>query len=229
MGESEAYYRMIPSLHLSESNIKCIFVATGFPWNRSKFLRKIAEETGDKILELADEEFEQDTPNEKNFVTLPDRKGKFVEATPIHDKYSNRPDDLRNMCLAQFAINYDTISAKQVKNITFVNNVSSLDASKMIISWNSKYETPLPKVIKIQQDDKIVYMKLRTFPSVLRLHKWNQTNNPHEFFYSELVLYRPWKSESELHPNDLEACLQLHGDFENHERLKTCTDAKNQN
>ena len=41
MGLSEAFYRILPSLHLSESNIKCKFVHTGFPENRSKFLRKV--------------------------------------------------------------------------------------------------------------------------------------------------------------------------------------------
>jgi hypothetical protein len=31
IGESEAYYRILPQLHLTESNIKCIFLAGGFP------------------------------------------------------------------------------------------------------------------------------------------------------------------------------------------------------
>lgn len=44
MGECEALYRIFPELHLSHSNVKCLFVATGFPINRSKFLVRIKDE-----------------------------------------------------------------------------------------------------------------------------------------------------------------------------------------
>ena len=40
MGECETYYKLDPALHFKQSNIRTIFVATGFPQNRSKFLRK---------------------------------------------------------------------------------------------------------------------------------------------------------------------------------------------
>ena len=40
MGESEAYYKLEPSLHYKQSNIKTIFITSGFPQNRSRFLRK---------------------------------------------------------------------------------------------------------------------------------------------------------------------------------------------
>ena len=43
IGESEAIYRILPNLHLSESNIKTVFVASGFPHNRSKFLVQLPE------------------------------------------------------------------------------------------------------------------------------------------------------------------------------------------
>ncbi len=43
MGLCEAFYRILPSLHLSDSNIKCKFVHTGFPENRSRFLRRVPE------------------------------------------------------------------------------------------------------------------------------------------------------------------------------------------
>ena len=40
-GESEIIYRIMPHLHLAESNVKCVFVATGFPHNRSRMARKV--------------------------------------------------------------------------------------------------------------------------------------------------------------------------------------------
>ena len=40
MGESEAYYKLDPSLHYKQSSIKTIFITAGFPQNRSQFLKK---------------------------------------------------------------------------------------------------------------------------------------------------------------------------------------------
>ena len=44
IGESEAYYRLLPQLHLKESNIEATFVPTGFKYNRSRFLQKLTDE-----------------------------------------------------------------------------------------------------------------------------------------------------------------------------------------
>ena len=48
IGECEAVYRILPNLHLTESNIKCIFLANGFPDTRSRFLSKVTENTNIK-------------------------------------------------------------------------------------------------------------------------------------------------------------------------------------
>ena len=43
IGESEAYYKLFPELHLTESSVKTIFLAGGFPHKRQVFLRKVQE------------------------------------------------------------------------------------------------------------------------------------------------------------------------------------------
>ena len=43
IGASEALYRLIPGLHLSRSNVQCIFVKTGFPENRHSNFHKISD------------------------------------------------------------------------------------------------------------------------------------------------------------------------------------------
>ena len=53
MGEAEVLYRMLPHLHLSESNIACKFLQGGFPWDRTRILRPIDE---DKLLQGEDED-----------------------------------------------------------------------------------------------------------------------------------------------------------------------------
>ena len=63
-------------------------------------------------------------------------------------------------------------------------------------------------------------MKLREKPLVLRIYKYNKQNNPHEFFYSELLLYRPWRNEeTDLHLKDIGACLALFNEIEENEEL----------
>ena len=104
MGEMEAFYRVMPHLHLSESNLKCVFVATGFPENRSKFLIKIKEK-------LIDEDDDEESMLNQGIVTVPGKEGTYKQKIPVHDKYASRPDELENMCLAQFAIYYDTHGA----------------------------------------------------------------------------------------------------------------------
>ena len=44
--------------------------------------------------------------NKNEPVTLTGREGKFQEVDTIHKKYSERPDALKDMCLAQFATSY---------------------------------------------------------------------------------------------------------------------------
>ena len=41
MGESEAYYRIFPSMHMKESNVKTVFAQTGF--NPSRYLERIED------------------------------------------------------------------------------------------------------------------------------------------------------------------------------------------
>ena len=41
-------------------------------------------------------------------------------------------------------------------------------------------------------------MRKRTDPAVLRFHKFKQDTSPSEYFFSESLLYKPFKSESEI-------------------------------
>ena len=63
-------------------------------------------------------------------------------------------------------------------------------------------------------------MRLRGIPKVLRHHKFRPDADPHEFFYSQLLLFRPWRSEEELFPKDMEQCIRLFNDIEVEELQK---------
>ena len=47
IGEAESLYRLIPSMHLSESNLKCVYVATGFPKDRYAFAQMVTMDEKD--------------------------------------------------------------------------------------------------------------------------------------------------------------------------------------
>ena len=100
MGESEAYYKLEPSLHYKQSNIKTIFIASGFPQNRSQFLRKCkTEEEGNR-----------------GFV-VDNHEGKFMKTETIHSKYLLRPACIEMMVLTQFGIRLTDVSPPQSKKI----------------------------------------------------------------------------------------------------------------
>ena len=47
-------------------------------------------------------------------------------------------------------------------------------------------------------------------PLALRLHKFKKRENAHEFYYSELQLYHPFKKEEELFPDNIQKCKELY-------------------
>ena len=216
-GEMEAHYRIFPHLHLSESNLKCTFVKTGFPWNRYRFLVQTKRQN-EKLVEAEsdDEEIEeyeaQDRTMHSGAIEIPGREGTFRAATPIDEKYSARPSCLEKMCLAEFAMNYDSFSPTPAEKSKFKDGVSGFDNEKTITSWNVNDRTPLPSQIKLSNN--MGYMRLRRIRSVLRMHKFIEEDDPHEFYFSKLFLYRHWRSEDELHPHDIDACIALYNETE---------------
>jgi len=215
MGESEAYYRIIPHLHLKGSNTGCIFVSTGFPRNRNRFLMKVADD--DK------EEEEEDEIANTQKIEVEGHDGKYVEKPSIHIKYENRPGCLKNVCFAQFVIMYVTCSSREAKGKAFQNGVYGKTEHR-IITWKTFDDTEktlncLPYLIQIGGPN-MTYMKCRSNPLVLRTHKFKGDANIHEFFYSQLMLYKPWRSENELAENDFEKCLELFNEIDTLEREK---------
>ena len=71
---------------------------------------------------------------------------------------------------------------------------------------------PLPKFIKLSSGG---YMVLRIRPIVLRIHS-SKKKEAHEGIYSELLLFLPWKEESELHEDNF---LDCENHFKNHEEI----------
>ena len=96
MGESEAYYRLFPAMHLADSNIGTVFVHTGF--NKSRFLRKISNDEAKKV-------------DKKRLINLENKEDTFYIETPsLRDKYLRRPKTLEALTLAQFSKRYCSVN-----------------------------------------------------------------------------------------------------------------------
>ena len=113
-------------MKLKDSNIKCLFVTTGFPESRSRFYRKVTEGGTDnldneKVAEDDNLDDEAEVDGAVPGVGIPEkisgREGYFVESTTVHDRYAARPKPenpdvegkLERICLAQFATCYTPI------------------------------------------------------------------------------------------------------------------------
>ena len=193
MGESEAYYRIFRDLHLTDSNLKVNFLATGFPENRSKFLSKVHQPEGQEP--------------KPGGLKIPGLEGTFEEKLSIHEKYAARPNALEDMTLAQFCTHFDYLRSDSTNKIKFDEDGCYYNATNQyIINWKVT-QKELPRYIKLKEN--LGYMQLRQTPSILRLYKFRPDTDCHEFMYSNLLLYRPWRDEEELYPKDLQECKAI--------------------
>ncbi len=209
IGAAEAIYRINQGMKLKDSNVKCTFVATGFPEKRWTLFRKVhdgEDDSDDREINMENESEEHVEPiqNDGPTVEIPGRSGKFRETITIHDRYKNRPSGLEELTLAQFATIYE--AKKTVpKKIVFVNGMSEDEGIATVIS-NS--EQRLPRYMKLNEDN-LGYMSLRGQPSILRLHS-SKKKEGHEQYYAEMLLYLPWRDEeADLKRFDPEACESL--------------------
>ena len=95
IGESEAFYRILPHLHMKKSNMDCVFLPTGFKKNRSNFLMELTEE---------------DAKHCENVIRVNNKDGLYTEKPSMLDKYEridrNVNENLEDLTYIQFAIKY---------------------------------------------------------------------------------------------------------------------------
>ena len=211
---AEAAYRLIRGLDLKKSNIASIYLATGYPRNRSSFFKPVvSKEESVDTAKLNGEEQPFDETDESVPVKLEGRQGEFHEVVTIHKKYSQRPKILNDICLAQFATSYTSIKDDRIpKETQWLENASEQEGG--LLAFGSK-NFKLPKYIKL---DSGTFMTLRTRPFVLRIHS-SKKKEYLEGIYSELLLYFPWRNEAELLEDEGNECVDLFNS--NFELIKT--------
>ena len=211
MGECELYYRLIPSMHLTDSNIGTVFIHTGL--KKSRFLRKC--EDGDSF---------------ENAVGVEDREGLYIESSSIHDKYIKRPSSMHYLPLIQFARRYSPLSSS-VKLDEFQSEEENDDLEIQMESSDEEFENsieqdyiicrdpskrkPLSSVLALvgsfyQNEPR--FMKLRMKPLVIRIHKYKMDTETHDYCLSQLELFYIFKDEDERKKceDDIEFCYDTY-------------------
>ena len=197
MGASEAVYRIIPNMKLKDSNISCIFVATGFPENRSLFFRKV----GDDENEIQDDESEHVELDEEitnDSVTIEGCTGKYKKSTTVIERYRFRPKCLESMCLAQFAIYYTSIKHPPKTAVFDENGASERLSSKKFYNR----EEFLPQYVKLTSEN-LGFLRLRTFPAILRIHSSKKKDgHEHDPKYESFAYTGNLNQEANIHQEE---------------------------
>ena len=206
MGECEAYYKILPEFHLKDSNITTLFVPTSRKNLRSKFMIKVDE---------------NEAYNGREKKKIENREGWFVEKYDLIDKYvrldknCKEIDELSSSQFLKMYVSAHNMGNKKNKNIN-VKDESDNDDEEMqteeeciwegdekfhyVMTAKQDGKIPLPDYIAIENPfpGEPPFMRKRTKPAVLRFHKPKQSINPEDYFFSEALLYTPFKSEEEL-------------------------------
>ena len=138
----------------------------------------------------------------------------YVETPNVRDKYLRRPQVLEKISLAQFAkryITYNNTKEEGSNEVTLTPDQSPEDygiKDNVLISPNASERNGLPRIVQLVGDSvagESNFLKIRK-PIALRFHKFKKTTEPHEFYLSEMELYKPFRKDTELHFDDFENC-----------------------
>ena len=189
MGEAEAVYKIFPDFHFKDSNITTVFIPNCPFEERSKFLIKV-----------------DDKPEFSNLPTIKieDRDGNYIEKYDIVSKYQRR-EGLESICAAQFTKMYEPSWKEPSKKNTDRYPVRD-DKNKFHFVMTSEDELQgeyLPQTVKLSSSypNEPPYMKKRKTPAALRFHKLNENKDSKRYFYSECLLYVPFRTEEDIWKN----------------------------
>ena len=106
---------------------------------------------------------------------LPDGSTDIWNGDWISSWYPNRPESLKDLSLYQFAKSYDRASNSMVKNMK--------DKSKLIT---------------LRNEQGCVKLRSLLHPVIVHGPNIDPIERPEEFYYSHLLLHKPWVDESQL-------------------------------
>ena len=171
----ECVYRCMPELWLRKTFPCTVFVNTGLPEERCRVAKS----------EVEIEALEDDSTD--------------IFMSNIIERYSDRPNIVDQLCLAEFAAYYYKDYKKDPDEFNDVQpNVLSDDLVESNHIFNC--ESVLPQTIKLNNGKEI--MKCRKIKAVIRFHTPSKEKEPEKFYHHLLMLYFPWRTETDLLGDD---------------------------
>ena len=174
VSSQECVYRCMPELWLRKIFPATVFVSTDLP-ERRIHVTKSQQEL---------EDLDDDSTD--------------VFKSNIVERYSIRPDSIPaidKLCLAEFAAYYYKDYRKDSDETSDAQPEVLTDEVIQTQHSNSQ-DISLPLTIKLMNTKE--KMKCRKVKAVIRYHTPNNTKEPERYFHHLLMLYYPWRNESEL-------------------------------
>ena len=210
VGVCEAAYRLIPGLHMTYSSSKKIFVATGYPENRTVYYKKIGGDN-DKDLEQENHLGENDQGSGNEEEDEPEGTQTNAEVTDEIDEENESMEKMAKSNVVTFRHKPGTYEVMvslhekyekrpaELENICFCQFAMAYDSVKALpkkVTGRSQIKRfdngeDLPPIIELSNG---TFMKLRTKPYVIKLHASHRKQG-YEELYAELQLYYPWRNE----------------------------------
>ena len=163
----EAVYILL-SMPLTLNSRQCIFINTGESDKRTKMVKRRTE-----LLQL-------------------DPESTDIMATGLLDYYINRPDNLKNVCLADFAAKYQMVSSsKTSKDIEY--DQETYDDIEQILTIG---KTNKIRVVDLKNPTKTLCTLVeRKNTKIIRYVHYNKNTKIDKFCREKLMLYMPWRDE----------------------------------
>ena len=229
IGECEAIFKLCAHMNMTYSSVATIFVPTEPKGQRRQFLQRQDPESG--------QGFKVDG-REGQFLEKPDliskyerrkllpKKGEEEEEEEGMLEQSEAAQTLEQMSFCQWVKMYEGKGWQQKTNEEGEAEQSDDDEDRpeegqLEVDDDFNYlitgdiEAPrrkLPQLLTLRDpvpgEPKILHK--RTFPRALRFFKKKHEKNPHLYYFTELTLYHPFRSESELFPDDAQKCEELY-------------------
>ena len=234
IGEVEAIYKLCAHMKLAYSSVATIFVPTEPKGQRRQFLQR-QDPDGGQGFEVEDKKGrfleKPDLVSKYERRKLLPRQGEKEEAEGPHVRED--AEILEQMSFCQFVKMYE---GKGWQNRGGINEegeteepdddeekpeegeLAQEDGFNYLIVGNSEARPRrLPHLLTLEDpmpgEPRILHK--RTFPRAMRFFKKKYDKDPHLFYFTELILYHPFRAEKELFPEDPEKCEELYKKHQN--------------
>ena len=227
VGESEAIYKLLAHMKMTYSSIATIFVPTEPKGQRRQFLQRQDPESGQGF-EIEDKK--------GRFLEKQDLVSKYErrKLLPRREEEEETPqskedaETLEQMSFCQFVKMYEGKGWQEMRQTNEEGETEEPDDDEekpeegelakedgynyLIVGNCDARRRKLPHLLTLEDvmpgEPRILHK--RTFPRAMRFFKKKYDSNPHLFYFTELILYHPFRDENELFPEDPEKCEELY-------------------